>query len=284
MYRFGLFSCAIFAGLAVLFVPLVASVSFAEEFAELDDCEELLGTPTSVQCTSICSGSGSCRTGTYTWTYGEDNSDYQCCVFTANATAGTPGQWTYVSDTPTPASSCQDPSGDCEGNSLTVGESVTTSETAEASFGYSISSTVKGSVQVKLVAEVGIEVSQEFSAGLSLSSSVSKEHTTTGQVSAPCCGCKVGHLSAFRRTEPATAQITLTLKGRCRNDGVVCDSTWYTLLSDNKTADLTSNSKDSAKQWIICPVTCTTVHQDCEGSSTTTPENPGCQYMVWQGE
>ncbi len=268
--------------LATLVLVIGSASSLQAGTTELSDCASL-GPENAQQGVSwiiaACQGEGTCGDGTGDYSEVEQSSATRCHR-TITTDADPEGNWEWASDTPTPAVMCQTAVGDCEGMSAETGESVSTTETASVSVGVSMATTAGVAAKAALLGEVSVEIEVGFDTNAETSSEVSKTFTTTGTVSAPCCGKKIGHLSAFKKNLPASGTLVLRYQIQCRDDdGELCDGTnWHILNSQSY--DITLDAKDTTKQWLVCDSTCSTVHQCCDGSATTTPVPP-CQYKVW---
>jgi hypothetical protein len=269
----------LFAVLVALMLIVGSASPIEAGTAEMSFCASEMSAwpPTPAQGNAACQGEGTCPDNCSDYITGPE---YARCHYTITANADDEGDWEFHTDSPTAVDSCQDPSGDCEANSATTIASVTTQETATTSVGVSLSTSVGLSAKAALLAAVSVEVEAGFTTSTSNSSSVSKTFTQSGTLGAPCCGYKIGHHSAFRKDKPASGTIVLRAQMQCQDaDGNLCDGTnWHILLSESIPISLAA--KDTANKWTVCPATCTTVHQCCDGSSTETPVPP-CDYQTW---
>lgn len=262
----------------ILFLVLfVTSISHAG-IGELSDCSNAsCGTPNCTECTAVCSGAGSCPTGTYCWN--DDN--FQRCTYDSTIDADAPGSWvndgTYVSQE---LNNCQSYAGNCEAIQANVSLGETKSDTITASWGATVSTGVKASVQAAMVAEVAVEASASFTAGIETSSSVSQSTTYSGTLSGvPCCGWKRQHMVIWKRSEPVSADVDYDLQGQCAsgNPPTACESSiWHTMKECSTTCNFSDSTNRERSSIVTCDKTCTTYHQCCDGSATEDPVG-GCQ-------
>jgi hypothetical protein len=241
-----------------------------------------------VATTDTCSGNGTCPSAT--WTFAGD-SQYDRCAYSApDPTPGTPGEWVYVEHQSIPDNDCGSTTGD---GGASVSEAVGATETASSSYQWGVSAGLKAGVNCKLAEAVGISLegngATSYTQGLSNSSSSSVTYTNTCSVDAPGCGKKKAYRVSFKRSEPASTNITFTMEVQCVIHGLFSDTVcygWHTQPWANGSctmnATLTNASEDSTPDCRKCDLTCAPeeLHQDCCGSATTTGP---CPYTTYSG-
>ena len=229
-----------------------------------------------------CSGFGTCPQGT--WVFAEDEDLARCAYTYAIPTAGTPEEWVLAAER-----NCLD--NDCDSYTGTAGCSIsastTTSETATSSFDWGFGVTLKGELNVALVASVGIEVEGASTSGTSQSSSESVSYSDTCAANAPGCERMIAYRLAFRRVETASTDVAFVMQVKCEYDGEICDNVWHTQPWEGGScvldADLTVASTDSVSECKKCDLLCTQgeLHPWCQGCSSTAPGT--CDIEVYGG-
>ena len=196
------------------------------------------------------------------------------CTYTIDpVTADTWGGWVKASEDTNRLDNCNHD--DCV--ETTYGYSCTTQETATSSYGVDVGATVKAEVNIAFIGKTGIEAQAGFTAGTSDTSSINKTYSSEVTLDVARCGKKDFYWQQWRQSRPCHTTVEIAMEWQLYEGGEPC-SPWTEIGFVNGDctceATFTSASKKVANKAVVCPRTCSSYHQNCDKSCTTSSTNP----------